>query len=83
MKKEVVFLLLDEMEQMGAVEVTFTGGECFTHPDILAILEYAARKNLIITVLTNGNFIREEILEQYQFLKLGFQYTACRKNTIV
>ncbi len=43
---------------MGAVEVTFTGGECFTHPDILAILEYAARKNLIITVLTNGNFIR-------------------------
>ena len=63
MKKEVVFLLLDEMEQMGVVEVTFTGGECFTHPDILAILEYAARKNLIITVLTNGNFIREEILE--------------------
>ena len=70
MKKEVVFLLLDEMEQMGAVEVTFTGGECFTHPDILAILEYAARKNLIITVLTNGNFIREEILEHLKKISI-------------
>lgn len=59
MKKEKIFQILDEMEKMGVVEVFITGGEPFTHPDIWEILEYASSKNLIVTVLTNGNFLTD------------------------
>lgn len=57
MDKLKVYSLLDEMEELGVVEVFITGGEPFTHPDIYEILQYASQKNLIITVLTNGNFL--------------------------
>jgi radical SAM protein with 4Fe4S-binding SPASM domain len=64
LKKEEVFSTLDEMENMGVVEVIFTGGECLIHPDIFEILEYASHKNLIITVLSNGNLIDETCIEK-------------------
>ncbi len=57
LKKDRVLTLLDEMENMGAVEVIFTGGEPFLHPDIYEILDYASKKNLVVTVLSNGNFL--------------------------
>lgn len=64
LKKEVVFRTIDAIEEIGAVEVIFTGGECFTHPDIYEILDYACSKNLIVTVLTNGNYINKNIIDR-------------------
>lgn len=52
--------LFDEIEEMDAVEVFLTGGELFLHPDIYEILEYAAKKNFLTTVLTNGNYINSD-----------------------
>lgn len=47
--------LLDEIEELGFVEVYITGGEAFLHPDIQTILQRCADKNFLTTVLTNGN----------------------------
>lgn len=66
LEKEKIYSVLDEIEEIGAVEVVFTGGECFTHPKIYEILEYATKKNLIVTILTNGNFIDEITIEKLQ-----------------
>jgi radical SAM protein with 4Fe4S-binding SPASM domain len=57
---EKVFNLLDQIELSGAVEVYFTGGEVFTHPDIFEILTYASKKRFLTTVLTNGNYLCKE-----------------------
>lgn len=57
LEKDRIFKLIDEMENMGVVEVIFTGGEPFLHPNIFEILEYATSKNLIVTLLTNANFL--------------------------
>lgn len=56
-EKEKIFKLLDEMEQEGIVELNITGGECSLHPDFLEIISYAASKNMLVTVLTNGQMI--------------------------
>ena len=53
--KEVIFQTLDEMEYMGVVELYITGGEPFLHPNIFEIIEYASKKNFLLTVLTNGH----------------------------
>lgn len=59
LKKERIFSLLDEIEDVGGIEIIFTGGEPFLHPDIFEILEYASDKNLIVTILSNGNFLTD------------------------
>ncbi len=56
-EKEKVFKLLDEMEKEGIVELNITGGECSLHPNFLEIISYAASKNMLVTVLTNGQVI--------------------------
>jgi len=55
--KKKLFKLFDQMEQEGIVELNITGGECSLHPDFLEIISYAASKNMLVTVLTNGQMI--------------------------
>lgn len=58
--KNVLFEILDELEEIGVVEIIFTGGDPFMHPDILEILEYTKDMNFIVTVLTNGHYLANE-----------------------
>lgn len=57
--KERLFKLFDEFEKSGVVEIFLTGGEPFLHPDIYEILEYASKKNFLLSVFTNGNALSE------------------------
>lgn len=57
LEKEYIFNIFDELEKLGVVEVILTGGETFLHPDIFEILERATKKNFVVTVLSNGNYI--------------------------
>lgn len=52
-KKEILNLI-DEMEKQGVVELNITGGEATLHPDFLEIIRYATSKNMLVTLLTNG-----------------------------
>lgn len=68
--KSKVMELLDEIDDLGAIEVYLTGGEVFLHPDIIEILYYASEKNFLTTVLTNGNKISLEVINQIKQLSL-------------
>jgi len=60
LRKERAFELLDEIEEIGALEVYFTGGEMFTNPDAYEIIEYACKKNFLTIILTNGTLIMSD-----------------------
>jgi radical SAM protein with 4Fe4S-binding SPASM domain len=49
--------LLDQIAALGALHITFSGGEIFLRRDFIAIAEHARRKRLAIRLLTNGTLI--------------------------
>ncbi|MFH1519733.1 MAG: radical SAM protein [Candidatus Omnitrophota bacterium] len=62
---EMVKELLDEISCVGATEVYFSGsGEPFMHPQIMEVLEYTKRKNLICHVNTNFTLLNKERLDR-------------------
>ena len=54
--------LLDQLQAMGTVSVTFSGGEPFTHKQFAEMLIYARNNDFSINILTNGTLIRNEII---------------------
>ena len=42
-----IFKLIDELDEMGTLSVFLTGGEVFTHPNSIEIINYANKKNII------------------------------------
>lgn len=55
--------LLDEMASMGVWAVAFTGGEPTLHPDFVAIVQHARKRNLLVGIATHGMFLTEELLD--------------------
>jgi SynChlorMet cassette radical SAM/SPASM protein ScmF len=49
-----------EGEPLGLNHVKFTGGEPFVHPDVQRMLDYAAERQLGVTIETNGTLITAE-----------------------
>jgi MoaA/NifB/PqqE/SkfB family radical SAM enzyme len=65
--------LLDEISQMGATEVYYSGsGEPFMHPRIMEILEYTKKKGLICHVNTNFTLLNKERLDR--LIEIGLDY---------
>ena len=63
--------LLDQAIGMGVKTVYFTGGEALLRPDILELVNYAARPGIITTVNTNGSLITEELAEKIVLSKIS------------
>lgn len=59
---EEVFSLLDQLKELGAFEVTFTGGELFLRKDVMQILRHAYSIGLVMNIFTNGISITDEQL---------------------
>ncbi|MBU0759262.1 MAG: radical SAM protein [Candidatus Omnitrophica bacterium] len=65
--------LLDEAVRGGATEIYYSGsGEPFTHPNIMEILEYSKKKNLICHVNTNFTVMDKEKLGT--LIKIGLDF---------
>jgi MoaA/NifB/PqqE/SkfB family radical SAM enzyme len=61
---EHVLRLLDELVELGCLEVTLTGGETTLHPDYRALVSAARSLHLITTLKTNATtFTRERACE--------------------
>lgn len=45
--------IINEAVKMGLLSITFTGGEPFLHKDIIELLQYARKKDLMINILSN------------------------------
>jgi radical SAM protein with 4Fe4S-binding SPASM domain len=61
--KEEHFRVLDELVELGAFWILYTGGEIFARKDFLEIYTYAKKKGFLITLFTNGIVINEQIAD--------------------
>lgn len=62
---------VDDLYNLGVIEITFTGGECFKNSKAIEIIEYACRYNFIITILTNGTYITKNIAHRLAKLPIS------------
>lgn len=63
--------VLDQLQEMGTVSVTFSGGEPFTHKQFAEMLIHARNNDFSINILTNGTLIRNEIIPVLQQVNLN------------
>lgn len=68
--KQFYFNLIDELYEMGVLNIVFTGGEIFTRKDAIDIIEYAVKKNFLVDIFTNGTLIDDDLLLRLYSLKI-------------
>lgn len=56
--------VLDQIVALGALYLTFSGGEALVRRDFFEIAEYARRKRLAIRLMTNGILINSQVAER-------------------
>ncbi len=61
--KEEHCQLLDQLVEIGAFWLLYSGGEIFARKDFLEIYTYAKQKGFLITLFTNGILINERIAD--------------------
>ena len=52
--------------------VILSGGEPFTHPDLVKMVAYAKSKNLPVQIVTNGTMLKPETIDELVSLKLDY-----------
>jgi len=55
--------ILNEIQKQGCLYLVFTGGEPLIREDFLEIYSYAKKKCFLVTIFTNGQALRGEILD--------------------
>lgn len=61
--------VIDELKRLGVIRIFFTGGEPFTRPDILDILEYTDKNSFAIYISTNGTLIDSQTINRLKLLR--------------
>lgn len=61
--------MLDDLKELGAIRIFFTGGEPFARPDMIDILEYTDKNNFAIYISTNGTLVKPATIERLKNLK--------------
>ena len=67
-----------QAKEMGMLSLSLTGGEPFTHPDFWEIYSELNKMGFLITILTNGYLIDEEVIAKFE--QYGAPY--CMKITL-
>lgn len=61
---EECYRVLDELANLGALYLTFSGGEIFVRRDFFEIAEYARKKSFLLRLFTNGILIKPEVADR-------------------
>jgi MoaA/NifB/PqqE/SkfB family radical SAM enzyme len=61
---EEILRIMDELAEAGCLELALTGGEPLARPDFFKIYEHAKARGFLVTLLTNGTLITEEIADR-------------------
>ena len=54
--------ILDQFASMGGIHVTLSGGEALLNRDIVKMLRYCREKDLMISLLTNLTYMRDDLV---------------------
>jgi radical SAM protein with 4Fe4S-binding SPASM domain len=57
--------LLDDFRRAGTLYLSLTGGEAMVHPRFWDILDQAAARRFVITVLSNGTLLTPEVCDRF------------------
>lgn len=58
---EIIKNVIDDAKSLGCKTVCLSGGEPFLHPQILNIISYIAKQQLICYVYTSGIYMKDEV----------------------
>ena len=58
--------IAQQAKEMGMLNLCLTGGEPFTHPDFWKIYSELNKMGFLITILSNGYLIDEEVIEKFK-----------------
>jgi radical SAM protein with 4Fe4S-binding SPASM domain len=61
--------VIDELAALGALTITFSGGEVFLRKDIFEIATYARRKGFAVRFFTNGILIKPSVADEIAAVK--------------
>lgn len=73
---EDMYKLFDDMNKYGTFFICLGGGEPFTRSDLFDILEYGKKKQLAISIVSNGLLINKTIIERLNNLDLDFLWIS-------
>ena len=60
---------IKELGRLGVMDVTLTGGEVFTRPDLFTLIDGVIANRMRYSLLSNGTLITEKVLEQFSIGK--------------
>ena len=63
-KSEKVKELLYELHDMGTLNISFTGGEIFLHPNIMEFISLARSLHMRVFLLSNGTLLDETLVKE-------------------
>ncbi len=66
---EQVKAIIDQLAEVGCVELAFTGGEALTRRDSLEVFSYAKEKGFAIILFTNATMITPDMADRLKALK--------------
>lgn len=76
--------VIDDLAEMGALHLAFTGGELFLREDFFDIAGYARQKGFALRLLTNGSLItpqRADAIQALQPLSVEISLHGAHANT--
>lgn len=56
--------LVNELQEMGMLNLVLTGGEIFLREDIFELIEYIRHKHISLTLLTNASLLNEDKIQR-------------------
>jgi radical SAM protein with 4Fe4S-binding SPASM domain len=62
--------LLDELQLLGTLDLTFTGGEALLRKDLFTLIEEARRRAFAVTLFSNGGPITREVAQRLRELRV-------------
>lgn len=66
LQTDQVYGILDQLKALGALQVSFTGGEIFSRKDLPAILRHARQNDFSITLLTNNTLLSDSLISEFR-----------------
>ena len=74
--------VISEFRQQGGIQLSISGGECMLHPQFNSILEFAAKNDLAISVLTNLTACTDTIVELLKSIGAHVQVSLYSMNPL-
>lgn len=63
-KKEIEKAVIPKLEMLNVISVTLTGGEIFTHPNLISIVKDFRKAGMSVTLCSNATLISEKQIEK-------------------